>query len=381
MLAYAEHGEVESLLARAFVADAVADLGARLLGREAVWGVDASLLADALPFVEEHRTPEFLESVAATLERTGTGPSHLPDDFELAAETFHRFAEDKIRPVAEHVHRTNADIPEDVIDGLAEIGGFGLSVPEEYGGFAAGGEADYLGMVVATEELSWGSLGVGGSLITRPEILTRALVTGGTDEQKQRWLPRIAAGELMVGVMVTEPDYGSDVAGVHRSTATPTDGDGGYVINGVKTWATFAGRADLLMLLARTDPDRSQDAPRALAVRRREGRGARPLVRARAGRRREARGPRHRHPRLPRHALLRGVVRRLVRARPRTWSASEGGLGKGFYLQMEGFENGRLQTAARAVGLMQAAFEAGLEYAQRAQGVRQAGLRLPADRR
>ena len=105
-------------------------------------------------------------------------------------DTFHRFAEDKIRPVAEHIHRTNADIPEEIIAGLAELGGFGLSVPEEYGGFAAGGESDYLGMVVATEELSWGSLGVGGSLITRPEILTRAIVKGGTDEQKQRWLPR-----------------------------------------------------------------------------------------------------------------------------------------------------------------------------------------------
>ena len=93
-------------------------------------------------------------------------------------------------------------------------------MPEEYGGFAAGGEHDYLGMVVATEELSWGSLGVGGSLITRPEILTRAIVQGGTEEQKQRWLPRIATGELMVGVMVTEPDFGSDVAGV-KVTATP----------------------------------------------------------------------------------------------------------------------------------------------------------------
>src|SRR4249919_1629820 len=260
MLEYAEHGEVESLLARAFIADAVADLGAKLLGREAVWGVDAGLLADALPFVEVHRSPEFLESVAATLERSGTGPAHLPDDFQLAAETFRRFSEDKIRPVAEHVHRTNADIPEEVISGLAEIGGFGLSVPEAYGGFAGGGEADYLGMVVATEELSWGSLGVGGSLITRPEILTRAIVTGGTDEQKQRWLPRIAAGELMVGVMVTEPDFGSDVAGVGTSATATTnaDGDGGYVINGVKTWATFAGRADLLMLLVRTDPDRTK---------------------------------------------------------------------------------------------------------------------------
>ena len=131
-----------------------------------------------------------------------------------------------------------------------------MSVPEEYDGFASGGEADYLGMVVATEELSWGSLGVGGSLITRPEILTRAILAGGTEEQKQRWLPRIAAGELMVGVTVTEPDYGSDVAGITTMATRRTDG--GYRVNGVKTWATFAGRADLLMLLARTDPDRTQ---------------------------------------------------------------------------------------------------------------------------
>ncbi len=116
MLDYGDRGEVESLLARAFIADAVADLGAKLLGREGVWGVDVSVLADAWPFVEEHRSPEFLESVAATLERTGTGPSHLPDDFQLAADTFHRFAEDKIRPVAEHVHRANADVPEDLIE-------------------------------------------------------------------------------------------------------------------------------------------------------------------------------------------------------------------------------------------------------------------------
>ena len=172
----------------------------------------------------------------------------------MVRDTFHRFAEDKIRPVAEHIHRENADIPEEIISGLAEIGGFGLSVPEEYEGFAAGGESDYLAMVVATEELSWGSLGAGGALITRPEILTRAIVKGGTEEQKQRWLPAIASGERIVGVMVTEPDFGSDVSGV-KTTATPTEG--GYLLNGVKTWCTFAGRADTLMVLARTDPDRS----------------------------------------------------------------------------------------------------------------------------
>jgi (2S)-methylsuccinyl-CoA dehydrogenase len=360
MLDYGARGEVESLLARAFIADAVAELGAKLLGREGVWGVDASALADAWPFVEEYRSPEFLESVAATLETSGTGPSHLPDDFQLAADTFHRFAEDKIRPVAEHIHRTNADIPEDLIQGLAELGGFGLSVPEEFGGFAGGGEADYLGMVVATEELSWGSLGVGGSLITRPEILTRAIVAGGTEEQKQRWLPDIAAGGSMVGVTVTEPDYGSDVAGV-STMATPVEG--GYRINGVKTWATFAGRANLLMLLARTDPDKSlshrglslfvveKDAVpgHAFALEQPEGGKL-------DGRAIDTIGYRGMHSYEVSFSDWFVPAANLVGA--------EGGLGKGFYLQMEGFENGRLQTAARAVGLMQAAFDAGLEYAQ-----------------
>ena len=142
-------------------------------------------------------------------------------------DTFRRFADDKLKPVAEHIHRENADIPEDVISGLAEMGGFGLSVPEEYGGFAAGGESDYLGMVVATEELSRGSLGAGGSLITRPEILTRALVKGGTEAQKQEWLPKLASAEVMAAVAVTEPDFGSDVAGIKVTATRTTDGADG----------------------------------------------------------------------------------------------------------------------------------------------------------
>src|SRR5918995_1059043 len=221
MLDYGGHGELEGMLAGAFVADVVADVAGRIVARDEVWGVSPDVLRPALDFVDDRRSPEFLESIAARLPKQGTGPAHLSDDFELVRETFHRFAEEKVRPVAEHVHRANADIPEDVIAGLAEIGGFGLSVPEEYGGFAAGGEHDYLGMVVATEELSWGSLGVGGSLITRPEILTRAIVQGGTEEQKQRWLAGIASGELMVGVMVTEPDYGSDVAQIRSRRGRP----------------------------------------------------------------------------------------------------------------------------------------------------------------
>jgi (2S)-methylsuccinyl-CoA dehydrogenase len=360
MLAYAEHGELESMLARAYIADAIADLGARLLGRDGEWGVDPDELAPALPFVESHRSSRFLEEVAATLPASGTGPRHLPDEFELAAATFHRFAEDKIRPVAEHVHRTNADVPEEVISGLAELGGFGLSVPEEYGGFATGGESDYLGMVVATEELSWGSLGVGGSLITRPEILTRALVAGGTEEQKQRWLPRIASGKLMVGVTVTEPDFGSDVAGI-MTTASAVDG--GFRVNGVKTWATFAGRADLLMLLARTDPDRmaSHRGLSLFVVEKQPVTGHSFVLEQPDGGKVEGRaidtiGYRGMHSFEVSFADWFVPAENLV--------GEQSGLGRGFYLQMEGFENGRLQTAARAVGLMQAAFDAALAYAQ-----------------
>jgi (2S)-methylsuccinyl-CoA dehydrogenase len=360
MCGYGDHGEVESMLARAYVADAVHDVATRALGRSQAWGIERDALAAAMPFVSEHRAPEFLETLADQCVKHGSGPTHLSDDFELVGETFRRFAEDKIRPVAEHVHRTNADVPEEVISGLAELGGFGLSVPEEYEGFATGGESDYMGMVVATEELSRGSLGIGGSLVTRPEILTRALVAGGTEEQKRAWLPRIASGEVMVGIMVTEPDYGSDVAGV-KVTATPADG--GWVVNGVKTWATFAGRADVLMLLARTDPDRSA-GHRGLSILMVE----KPRAEGHAFAFDDGRSG-HMEGRAIDTIGYRGMHSYEVAFD--NWFVpadnlvgGEAGLGRGFYLQMAGFENGRLQTAARAVGLMQAAFEAGLTYAQ-----------------
>jgi (2S)-methylsuccinyl-CoA dehydrogenase len=360
MLEYALHGDLEAQLAFVYIADAFADVVARLVGRDGVWGVDPATLATAHGFVSRYRDPATLEALADRLPDVGTGPAHLPDEFDLVRETFHRFANDKIRPVAEHIHRENDDIPEEIIGGMAEIGGFGLSVPEEYGGFAAGGESDYLAMCVATEELSWGSLGAGGALITRPEILTRAIVKGGTEEQKHRWLPAIASGERVVGVMVTEPDYGSDAAGV-KATATATDG--GYLLNGVKTWCTFAGRADTLMVLARTDPDRALghrglsilvvDKPPApghhFAFD--DGRGGKM-----EGRAIDTLGYRGMHSYEVAFDGWFVPAEHLI--------GLEDGLGKGFYLQMEGFENGRLQTAARAVGLMQAAFEAGLEYAQ-----------------
>ncbi len=192
MLDYGAKGDVEAALACAFIADAVADLAAKVYGREAEWGTTGDALAEAHDFVRTFRDPAFVASLA-----TAAGPRHLDGDFELVQDTFRRFADEKIRPIAEHIHRENADIPEDVIQGLAEMGGFGLSVPEEYGGFSMGGESEYLGMVVATEELSRGSLGAGGSLITRPEILTRGLLAGGTEAQKQEWLPKLASTEAM----------------------------------------------------------------------------------------------------------------------------------------------------------------------------------------
>ena len=360
MLTYAQHGDLEAKLSYAYIADVFADIVSRLVGRETEWGVNPADLASAHDFVAAHRDPAFLEALADELPRHGTGPAHLDDEFDMVRDTFHRFAEDKIRPVAEHIHRTNADIPDDIINGMAEIGGFGLSVPEEYGGFAAGGESDYLAMCVATEELSWGSLGAGGALITRPEILTRAIVKGGTEEQKHGWLPQIASGERIVGVMVTEPDYGSDVAGV-KVTATAVDG--GYVINGVKTWCTFAGRADTLMVLARTDSDRSLghrglsvlvvDKPAAPGHHFAFDDGREGTMEGRAIDTLGYRGM---------HSYEVAFDNWFVPAE--NLIGMDSGLGKGFYLQMEGFENGRLQTAARAVGLMQAAFEAGLGYAQ-----------------
>ncbi|MDQ4064861.1 MAG: acyl-CoA dehydrogenase family protein [Actinomycetota bacterium] len=354
ILDYGAKGDVEARIACAFVADAVHDVAARLLARESQWGAAPDAFNDALPFIGTYRSPEFLSELCGE-----QGPRHLDDDFEMVQDTFRRFAENEIVPVAEEIHRENKDIPERIIEGLAELGAFGLSVPEEYGGFATGGEGEYLAMVVATEELSRGSLGVGGSLITRPEILTRALVKGGTEEQKKEWLPRVASGETMVAVAATEPDFGSDVAGFKTTAIREDDG---WRINGVKTWCTFAARADVLMLLARTDPDRSK-AHRGLSLfivtkERGEGEGfdiSQPESGRMQGRAIDTIGYRGMHSFevalenwfVPADCLIGG----------------EAGLGRGFYLQMEGFENGRLQTAARAIGLMQAAYEAAYDYA------------------
>ncbi|MEY2959309.1 MAG: hypothetical protein RLZZ01_1877 [Actinomycetota bacterium] len=364
MLDYGAEGDIEARLTCGFVADAVHDLATRLIGRGSLWGSEPSVLDDTAAFVATYRDPAFVASLATT-----PGPLHLSDDMDMVRDTFASFAGDVIAPHAEHVHRTNGDVPEEIITGMAQLGAFGLSVPAEYGGFSEGGEDEYLAMVVATEELSRASLGIGGSLITRPEILTRALVKGGTEEQKLTWLPRLAAAEVMPAVAVTEPDFGSDVAGL-KVTATPASGpagEPGYVINGVKTWCTFGARGDVLALLARTDPDRSA-GHRGLSLfivpkPRGDGHGfefTQDPVEGRIGKM-EGR---------PIDTIGYRGMHSYEIALSDWWVPADhlvggtDGLGQGFYLQMAGFENGRLQTAARAIGVMQAAYDAAVDYAR-----------------
>jgi (2S)-methylsuccinyl-CoA dehydrogenase len=358
---WGERGETEALLALVYAADVAVDLKARAAGREGDWGLPVELLAGEADAIAAGRDVAVLADLADRVLATGeAGGRHLPEDLEMVRQTFRRFAEDKVAPVAEHVHRNDEDIPDDIIAGLAELGCFALSIPEEHGGFASGGEDELLNMVLVTEELSRGSLGVAGSLITRPEIIGTAILKGGTDEQKGRWLPAIAAGEKMCGVAVTEPDYGSDVAGV-KVTAR-REGDE-WVLDGVKTWCTFAGRAEYLLVLARTDPDRSL-GHRGLSLfvvakpsfpghewrATQEGGGA---MDARAIPTIGYRGMHSfevsfEHWRVP-HTDLIGM---------------DDGLGRGFYLQMQAFANARLQTAARALGVMQAALEEAVGYAK-----------------
>ncbi len=362
-LEYAAKGDDEARLVAAFLALALSDVAASVLGRESTWNVKADWFGPFHDFVATYRDPAFLAGLAET-----PGPRHLGDDFSMVAETFHRFAVEQVRPHAEEVHRTNGDIPESIIEGLSELGGFGLSIPEEFGGFSDGGESEYVGMVVATEELSWGSLGIGGSLITRPEIMTRALLRGGTKEQQAAWLPRLANADVLCAIAVTEPDFGSDVAGL---TTSATKVDGGWLINGAKTWCTFAARADVLVLLARSDPDRSL-AHRGLSLflvekPRGDSRGFLFHQDPTSEGRRDAPGRLEGRP-------IDTIGYRGMHSYELSFEnwfvpddhliGTDAGRGRGFYFQMAGFENGRIQTAARAVGVMQAAYDAALEYAQ-----------------
>lgn len=277
-------------------------------------------------------------------------------DHHLLRSTIREFATREIVPFARDIHRQDLDIPEHIISGAAKLGLFGLSVPTEFGGTQE--TEDLMSMLIVTEELSRASLAAGGSLVTRPEILVRALMRGGTSDQKQRWLPAIAAGTKLVAVAVTEPDYGSNVAGITcRATRLP---GGDWEIAGTKLWCTFAGRSELLMVLCRT----ADGGHKGLSVFVLE----KPAF---AGHEFEYEQPGG--------GILRGhaiptigyrgmhtyeLVFEGFRAPAIALIGLDDWLNRGFYLQMEGFAMGRIQTAARAVGVMHAAFESALNYAR-----------------
>lgn len=348
----------EGDLALVHLARTAADVYGRLLGR----GLTLEAMAtETLEAIEFGRSSEILDRVAQSVLKSGeAGPRGLSDEIEMIRQSFRSFAEQKVMPVAEHIHREDSDVPEEIIAGLAALGCFALSVPEEFGGLLDESHQALFSMLVATEELSRASLGAAGSLSTRPEIIATAIARGGTDEQRERWLPQIASGAKMTSIGITEPGAGSNVAAL-RVTAKATED--GFVIDGVKTWCTFAGRAEFLVILARTNPDPSA-GHRGLSlvmVEKPAKSGHHFVVEQDGGGRIEGRaiptlGYRGMHSfevsfegwRVPSDAVIGGAD----------------GLGRGFYLQMDAFANARVQTAARAQGVIQAAIDACVEYAK-----------------
>ncbi|HTO52763.1 MAG TPA: acyl-CoA dehydrogenase family protein [Myxococcota bacterium] len=290
--------------------------------------------------------------------RRGRNETPLDETLEQVREAVREFAEKEIAPHAESIHRNDETIPEEFIRKMAELGYFGLSVPEAYGGTEMGN----LAMILTTEELSRASLAGAGSLITRPEILTKALLAGGTEAQKKHWLPRIAAGELMVGISVTEPDIGSDVASVKcRAERVTVGGRAGFAVNGPKSWCTFAGRANILALLARTDGNPASGAKglSLFIVEKDPFRGHSFAMRQPTGGVMEGKADKTIGYR-GMHSFTLSLENYFVPAE--NLVGGEGGLGRGFYLQMGGFAAGRLQTGGRACGLAQAALEKSASY-------------------
>ncbi|MEC8796600.1 MAG: acyl-CoA dehydrogenase family protein, partial [Pseudomonadota bacterium] len=176
------------------------------------------------------------------------GASGLDEELEMIREQFRRFADERVVPHAHEWHLKDELIPMEIIEELAEMGVFGLTIPEEFGGFGLSKAS----MVVVSEELSRGYIGV-GSLGTRSEIAAELILCGGTDEQKNNWLPKLASAEILPTAVFTEPNTGSDLGSL-RTRAVKTE-DGDYEITGNKTWITHAARTHVMTLLARTDPN------------------------------------------------------------------------------------------------------------------------------
>jgi (2S)-methylsuccinyl-CoA dehydrogenase len=279
----------------------------------------------------------------AILENAG-----LDETYGMVRDQFFAFSRDKVAPFAHEWHLKDELIPLSLLEELGELGVFGMTVPEEFGGLGMGKTA----MCVVSEELSRGWIGV-GSLGTRSEIAAELILIGGTEAQKAQWLPRIASAEILPTAVFTEPDTGSDL-GALRTRATLAGGE--YSVSGNKTWITHAARADVMTLLVRTDPaTKDHRGLSMLLAPKQRGSVTDPFpTPGMSGGEIEVIGYRGMKEyeigfddfRVPAENLLGGVE------------------GQGFKQLMATFESARIQTAARAVGVAQNALELGLAYAK-----------------
>ncbi len=300
---------------------------------------------------ERTSAAHYLELAAYAREKGG-GALGLTDETLVASQReFRKFVDREVKPIAQAIHQKDILIPLDLVQKLSELGVFGLTIPEEYGGLGLG----KIAMCVVTEELSRGYIGV-GSLGTRAEIAAELILGGGTEAQKKEWLPRIAAGEVLPTAVFTEPNNGSDLA--HIQSRAVRDASGGWEVRGQKTWITHACRADLMTLLVRTKPEDGGYGGLSmfLAPKTRTGDPGQPefVDHGLTGTEIKVLGYRGMKEyelsfdgfQVPADALLGGVE------------------GQGFKQLMATFESARIQTAARGVGVAQAALEEALTYAQ-----------------
>ncbi|QFT61846.1 acyl-CoA dehydrogenase family protein [Roseivivax sp. THAF30] len=283
-------------------------------------------------------------SAEITVGRTG-----LDEELEMIREQFRRYSVDKIEPHAHEWHLKDELIPMEVIEELAEMGVFGLTIPEEFGGLGLSKAS----MCVVSEELSRGYIGV-GSLGTRSEIAAELVIAGGTDDQKTRWLPGFASGEILPTAVFTEPNTGSDLGSLRTKAAKDENGD--WILNGNKTWITHAARTHVMTVLARSVP--GTDDYKGLSMflaEKTPGTDEQPWQDPGiSGGEIEVLG-------------YRGMKEYTVNFddfKVKGENLLGGEEGKGFKQLMETFESARIQTAARAIGVAQSALDQGMRYAE-----------------
>ncbi|MEX0349268.1 MAG: acyl-CoA dehydrogenase family protein [Paracoccaceae bacterium] len=277
------------------------------------------------------------------------GTSGLDDELEMIRDQFRRYAAEKVEPFAHEWHLNDELIPIEVIEELAEMGVFGLTIPEEFGGFGLSKAS----MCVVSEELSRGYIGV-GSLGTRSEIAAELIIAGGTDEQKANWLPKIASAEILPTAVFTEPNTGSDLGSLR--TRAVKDDNGNYQITGNKTWITHAARTHVMTLLARTNPETKDHRGLSMFLAEKTpGTDDNPF---------------------PTPGMTGGEIEVLGYRGMKEYELGFDGFevkgenllggeeGKGFKQLMETFESARIQTAARAIGVAQCALDIAMQYAQ-----------------